>query len=322
MASKARKACEKTASEVLKNNYYLRDTPLLLPEDDLEAKASTLAVSLRGDFCWTPCFAPEFVAGLMRHGFLPIATPINGPSKIVLLPKLHARRSCISLDQFHVRRKTKHEGRALRFSVDQAFDAVAAGCVEEHGQNWLYPPVVDCLRAMHLAKGAMGVRMHSVEVWEGDRVVAGELGYACGGTYTSMTGFHTTRGSGMVQLNCLGKLLRDRGFVLWDLGMHLPYKGTLGAANVPRIVFLGRLRAASVVVAELQCPLMSCGELFPSRAEQQTPPNPASKRQRKRAAKRARKDAFKAARREQQAQTKPQKSDAPAADDAPAAEAL
>ena len=84
----------------------------------------------------------------------------------------------------------------------------------------------------------MGITLHSIEVYQGNKLVAGEIGYTTGAIYTSFAGFHSKNGSGSVQLAILGLLLIASGFALWDLGMEIPYKLSLGAAVVPRKTFL------------------------------------------------------------------------------------
>ena len=73
------------------------------------------------------------------------------------------------------------------------------------------------------------------------RLVAGELGYAVGKVYTSLTGFYSNGGEGSVQLCALGRMLSQCGFAMWDLGMGgsgMKYKTELGAHMLKREDFL------------------------------------------------------------------------------------
>jgi hypothetical protein len=99
------------------------------------------------------------------------------------------------------------------------------------------------------------VQVHSIEVWKDKQLVAGELGYQCGASFTSMTGFSTVDSSGSVQLACLGRLLSKCGFELWDLGMDMDYKQTLGAWLVPRHEFVQQFRELRCKSRTLSCPL-------------------------------------------------------------------
>ena len=145
-------------------------------------------------------------------------------------------------------------------TVDVALDLVVAGCHTQHGENWLYPPVVAMLKA--IAAGAASanrpsVSVHSFELWTGaappptgqqlpeDRLVAGELGVAIGGCYLALTGFRSpgSRGAGGIQMVGTAAVLRACGFQYWDLGMHLAYKSKLGAAELVRPRFIANLKA-------------------------------------------------------------------------------
>ena len=88
-----------------------------------------------------------------------------------------------------------------------------------------------------------GVRVHSFEVWSRDgTLVAGEIGCAVGGVYTSLSGFKTVDSSGSVQLSCVVPVLRKCGFSLWDLGMGMGYKYDYGAKDINRLQFVARVR--------------------------------------------------------------------------------
>merc|ERR1712013_737341 len=89
-----------------------------------------------------------------------------------------------------------------------------------------------------------GVTVHSIEVWNCEGVlVAGELGTSVGAVYTSLTGFYTEDSTGGIQLLALGHLLLKNRFLLWDLGMFIEYKSSLGAGLLSRKDFRAKYKA-------------------------------------------------------------------------------
>lgn len=84
--------------------------------------------------------------------------------------------------------------------------------------------------------------------------MAGELGTSVGSIYTSLTGFYLESGTGSVQLLVLGHLLQKCNFLLWDLGMFIEYKSSLGAGLLKRDDFLAKYRQLrQVKTANLEC---------------------------------------------------------------------
>eukprot|EP00397_Hematodinium_sp_SG-2012_P035574 GEMP01038280.1.p1 GENE.GEMP01038280.1~~GEMP01038280.1.p1 ORF type:complete len:283 (+),score=12.52 GEMP01038280.1:288-1136(+) len=209
--------------------------PRIREDDDIDEVVQTILDKNTGDFTWSLCFEPHFLRRLFSYGFITIAVEISGSLSeplYVLLPKLHRERCVLNVQDVRVSRGARKKSNRYALTVNQAYDQVVAGCLEQHGESWLYPPVVEAFRTLR------GSVIHSVELWEGARLVAGELGYAFGQVYTSLTGFYLDSGTGSIQLGALGGLLLQCGYALWDLGMELDYKASLGAVTLPRRDFL------------------------------------------------------------------------------------
>jgi len=190
----------------------------------------------------------------------------------VLLPKLHRSRCVLqNLSDIRIDRGARKRSRHYHLTVDTAFSRVMHGCIEQHGESWLWPPMqksfialfdmqkandqtkwtanVETLNAPCMAPSSCSA-IHSVELWTADgRLVAGELGFTCGAMYTSLTGFYREGGTGMVQMLALAGLLLCSGFQSWDLGMNLDYKQSFGALDLNRADFVQmqrRLRCFNV----------------------------------------------------------------------------
>jgi Leu/Phe-tRNA-protein transferase len=115
------------------------------------------------------------------------------------------------------------------------------------------PPLPKARQAAPLeASGGGAFALHAVELWSrrDDDLVAGELGYTLGRTYTSLSGFCSPDDSrwrhfGTLQMVRLAEWLRDGDFAFWNLGHpHMEYKQAIGARWVQREHFLGRWRQA------------------------------------------------------------------------------
>jgi Leu/Phe-tRNA-protein transferase len=229
----------------------------------------------QGDYCYTTCFHPSLIGQLMMEGFLPIAC-----GDTLCLPKLHEHRCIIHplATNLHVAKSTRKKSKAFRITLNQAFDRVVRECQRQHGDVcWLYPKLVQAFRALLAApymaqqqqqssssslsnagrvtvdNRLIPVRVHSIEVWNDStgELAAGELGYTVGAIYTSLTGFTRQDSAGSVQLIALGRLLQQCGFAVWDLGMAMDYKASLGCQDVPRTTFLRLLHEHRTVDTSL-----------------------------------------------------------------------
>ena len=203
----------------------------------------------------------------MAEGFLPIA------SDGVLLPKLHAHRCVITLPgDLHVGKSTRKRSKKFDVTINTAFDRVVEGCRQQHGsQCWLYDPLVEAFKAImeagrvdtvvmdtkeETSRKVAPVRLYSVEVWNAStgNLAGGELGYTVGSIYTSLTGFCAEDSAGSVQLCALGRLLSQLGFSLWDLGMSMAYKASLGSHLMPRKLFVEHVHRVRDTKGDLVLP--------------------------------------------------------------------
>lgn len=219
------------------------------------------------EFCYTRLYHYRLVAALMIEGFLPIAT------EGVILPKLHHKRCVISLPQsLHISKSIRKKSKKFRFTINQNFDRVVEGCRRQHGSRcWLYPELVRVFKEIHDAGKVIAivnpssrtkaeeapVRLYSIEVCneETGELVAGELGYSVGDIYTSLTGFSGQDSAGSVQLAALGRLLCKIGFKLWDLGMDMDYKQSLGSHLMNREDFVAHIANVRVSQGHYRLPI-------------------------------------------------------------------
>jgi leucyl/phenylalanyl-tRNA--protein transferase len=161
---------------------------------------------------------------------------VNRP---LLLIKSHQQRCVLDLQNLHISRKLKRYARSLTLRINYNFSDCLDRIAKHHSQTWLIPPLCEALSHLH-QQAIAGIAFHSIEVYDGQQLVAGEVGYTTGAIYSSLAGFHTQNGAGSVQLAVLGLILIENEFAFWDLGMEVPYKLTLGAQIVDRKTFLHR----------------------------------------------------------------------------------
>jgi leucyl/phenylalanyl-tRNA--protein transferase len=154
------------------------------------------------------------------------------PRAILPLDGMHRSRSL---------RRTQRRGR-FRLTRDRACPAVIAACAERAGGTWITP-------AMHAAYTHLHELgwVHSIEVWDGDRLAGGVYGVAIGGLFAAESMFHRARDASKIALAALVEHLRARGFVLLDVQLRTPHLASLGVVEIPRDDYLARVAGAIVL---------------------------------------------------------------------------
>ena len=152
-------------------------------------------------------------------------------------------RGIIPLQTFHVParlRRVVRQGR-FRIELDAAFEAVVRACAEAERDpgdagTWISEEIIESYCALHRLGHA-----HSVEAWEGDRLVGGLYGVALGGAFFGESMFHRRADASKVALVALVERLRARGFSLLDTQWVTDHLQQFGALEIPRPMYLGLL---------------------------------------------------------------------------------
>lgn len=148
--------------------------------------------------------------------------------------------------ELHISRSLRRAIRSGPFSVtlDRAFDAVVAGCaaprVNQDG-TWI---TGEMMRA-YSRLAQLGFA-HSVETWEDTELVGGLYGVALGRVFYGESMFSHRSDASKVALAHLVRQLERWNFVLIDCQMATEHLASFGAREIPRIDFMGSVRAAVV----------------------------------------------------------------------------
>lgn len=246
--------------------------PFIEPGDDFAECAAVLADAYGDEFAIFPRIEPDSIESAAVAGFMPMAAVMQSPvgPMSVLVPKLHLERCVLDPCLTHVTRTARRESARYAFGMNTCFGDVARGCLDAHGGDWLVPDLVEAFCRLHEERASRRAAFVSAELWMGsgdDRLlVAGELGYLIGESYASLSGFSRVSGAGTVQLAVLGAVLAASGIQVWDLGMPLDYKLSLGGRAMPRGRFLPLLRRAYASSASAaRAALQSVTEPIPAR---------------------------------------------------------
>src|SRR5829696_4227119 len=149
-------------------------------------------------------------------------------------------RAVFPLESFHVPRSLRRTVRRGVFSVtvDRDFDAVIAACAERT-ETWISDEVAAAYSALYDAGLA-----HSVETWQGERLVGGLYGVALGGAFFGESMFSRETDASKVALVALVERLRERDFTLLDTQFLTDHLARFGAVEIPRRGYERRLAAA------------------------------------------------------------------------------
>lgn len=153
-------------------------------------------------------------------------------------------RAIIDLDNLHVSRSLQRVLRQDVFTTttDKAFRKVIEACaraVRSDGSTWISSGFIEAYCRLHKSGHA-----HSVECWQGKKLVGGIYGVSVGGLFAGESMFRNVSNASKVALVRLVEHLKEQGFKLFDIQMLTPVTQAMGAMEIPRAEYLIRLRSA------------------------------------------------------------------------------
>jgi len=175
------------------------------------------------------------------QGIFPMAEDAKQDEIFWLRPE---RRGIIELDKFHLPRSLIKFARKTTMEIhfDRDFAAVLTGCATpQPGREttWINAPI----RQAYLDLFERGF-CHSVEAWEGDRLVGGLYGVHLRSVFFGESMFSRVSNASKLCLMGLMTHLRHRGFQLLDTQFLTDHLAQFGALEVSRAVYEKKLRQA------------------------------------------------------------------------------
>jgi leucyl/phenylalanyl-tRNA--protein transferase len=188
-----------------------------------------------------PDITPDLVLSALAAGYFPMAESRQAPD-------LHwyvvQNRGVLPLEAFHVPRRLARTVRrdVYRVTVNRAFREVMELCAEpapDRPQTWINDQIIDLYTELH----RMG-HGHSVEAWQGARLVGGLYGVALGAAFFGESMFSRATDASKVALVHLVARLKAGGFSLLDAQFLNRHLLQFGAVEVSRHVYEALLETA------------------------------------------------------------------------------
>jgi leucyl/phenylalanyl-tRNA--protein transferase len=170
---------------------------------------------------------PQVLLKAYSCGIFPMAESADDPALYWIEPQ---HRGILPLEAVHVPSRLARTVRAgvLRVSVDTDYEGVIEGCAAERvgrRSTWINTRI----RSLYRELFRLG-HCHTVEVWDGDRLVGGLYGVALGGAFFGESMFSYVRDASKIALVHLVGRLIGGGFKLLDTQFvtdHLRQFGTI-----------------------------------------------------------------------------------------------
>ena len=206
--------------------------------------AATLVSSYRaGCFPWPSSGEHEAALErqarrLVRRGMVPLLPGEDG-----LVPWCSPDpRAVLLADEVVVRRSLRSRMRRCGWetTVDVAFDDVVEACADRGEGTWITGRMREAYGELHRSPTQEG-GAHSLEVWDGERLVGGLYGVLVGSVFCGESMFHRETDASKVALVDLCTRVLEAGFRLIDTQEETEHLAGLGQVLVRRADYLAVL---------------------------------------------------------------------------------
>ncbi len=204
----------------------------------------TLRAAYRnGVFPWPPSAGEvarheRVVRRLARRGEVPV---LPGTAEGLLVPWVSPHpRAVLLTHRATVPRSVRQLLRRTCWetTLDACFDEVVARCADRPDGTWVTTAMRAGYSALHREGGA-----HSVEVWDGDRLVGGLYGVLSGRVFSGESMFFVTSGASKVAVADLVARLVEADVPLLDTQQESAHLAAMGQVLVHRTEYVTAVRA-------------------------------------------------------------------------------
>lgn len=180
---------------------------------------------------------PFDLLALYQQGYFPMAKHRDDDAFDVVAPYV---RALIPISQLHVPRRLRRKALQFPFDVrvDTDFVQVITACANDRSDTWINDDIIALFVALH----EMGYA-HSVECWQGDRLVGGLYGTVLGCTFCGESMFSTESDASKIALIHLCARLDRLGFSLLDSQFRNPHLDQFGLYEMPQDDYVALMRA-------------------------------------------------------------------------------
>ena len=184
---------------------------------------------------------PQVLLKAYSCGIFPMAESAEDPALYWIEPQ---QRGVLPLEGFHIPRRLLRTVKAtpLRVTVDTDFEGVISGCAAPkpgRTSTWINARIRNLYRELFKLGSC-----HTIEVWNGKRLVGGLYGVALKGAFFGESMFSTERDASKIALAHLIARLIHGGFKLLDTQFVTEHLRQFGTIELDRTTFQSKLEQA------------------------------------------------------------------------------